>query len=109
MDTCSFCKQVLLLTLFLAACLGQDRLALRFFKNWFLIFYSYFFLVCSVCVFSCCGLRQKCKAPALFCCGGLVLFLVAAFLFLPQVAVRLFLVAVFGGQFGFMFFLQSVF
>lgn len=93
----------------LAAWLRQDRLALRFFKNRFLIFYSYFFLVCSVCVFSCCGLRQKCKAPALFGCGGLVLFFVAAFLFLPQVAVRLFWVAVFGDSLALCFFCNQFF
>ncbi len=47
-------------TVFVAAVSFQvDSLALRFFKNQFLVCCCYFFLVCSVCSFYCCGVRTK--------------------------------------------------
>ena len=87
----------------------MDGLALRFFKNQFLVCCCYFFLVVGFCFSRCCGFGQNSEAFIFFGCYGLVLFFVSCFHFIPQVTVLLFLVASFGGQFGFTLFLQTVF
>ena len=87
--------------------MGQSNFLLL--QNVFKFCYSYFFLVCSVCVFCCGGVGQWVEASALFGCCWLVLFSFAVFISYRKSKCFYSSVAVFGGQFAFVLFLQTVF
>jgi hypothetical protein len=86
---------------------GQSGLLL--FQKQFSVCYSSLFLVCSVCVFCCCGVGQNSEAFTFFGCSWLVSFLFAVFISYRKSKCFCFLVAVWGGQVGFLLFQKPVF
>jgi len=84
-------------------------MALCFLQNKFLVCYTYFFLVFTFCIFSCCGFGQNSEAFTLFGCCGLVLVLFAVFISYRRLQCVCFLVVVFGGQVGLLLFQKTVF
>ena len=78
-------------------------------QNQFLVCCSSFFLVCSACIFCCCGVGQNSEAFTFFGCSWLVSFLFTVFISYRKSKCFYFLVAVWGGQVGFLLFSKPVF